>query len=131
MRQLPAVSIVRRVRGGWLPAAREFRRWAGAALGARSHGREISVVLVGPAARRALSARYRGRHRPTNVLSFPASPGAVGACGLLGDLVICPAVLRAEARAQHKSERAHWAHLVVHGVLHLAGYVRGRESDAQ
>ena len=130
MRQLPAVSIVRRVRGGWLPAAREFRRWAGAALGARARGREVSVLLVGPAASRALNARYRGRDRPTNVLSFPAPPGALGAYGLLGDLVICPAVLRAEARAQHKSVQAHWAHLVVHGVLHLAGYDHERKHDA-
>src|ERR1700733_12816160 len=130
MRQLPAVSIVRRVRGGWLPAAREFRRWAGAALGARARGREVSVLLVGPAASRALNARYRGRDRPTNVLSFPAPPGARGASGLLGDLVICPAVLRAEARAQHKSAQAHWAHLVVHGVLHLTGYDHEREDQA-
>jgi|ERR1700728_430746 probable rRNA maturation factor len=129
MRQWPAVSIVRRVRGGWLPAAREFRRWAAAALGARSRGREISVLLVGPAASRALNARYRGRDQPTNVLSFPAAPGAA-ASGLLGDLVICPAVLRAEAHAQHKSAQAHWAHLVVHGVLHLAGYDHERKDEA-
>jgi probable rRNA maturation factor len=130
MRQWPAVSIVRRVRGGWLPAAREFRRWAAAALGARSRGREISVLLVGPAASRALNARYRGRNHATNVLSFPAPPGTGATGGLLGDLVICPAVLRAEARAQHKSARAHWAHLVVHGVLHLAGYDHERSADA-
>jgi probable rRNA maturation factor len=130
MSQWPAVSIVRRVRGGWLPAAREFRRWAAAALGARSRGREISVLLVGPARSRALNARYRGRDQATNVLSFPAPPGAAAACGLLGDLVICPAVLRAEAHAQHKSAHAHWAHLVVHGVLHLAGYDHERKDEA-
>ena len=132
MKQLwPAISVVRAVRRGWLPAARDFRLWAAAALGARARGREISVLLVGPAASRALNARYRGRHRPTNVLSFPAPPGAVSASCLLGDLVICPAVLRAEARAQHKSARAHWAHLVVHGVLHLAGYDHERKDDAR
>jgi probable rRNA maturation factor len=130
MRPPPAVSIVRRVRGGWLPAARDFRLWAGAALGARALGREISVLLVGPAASRALNAQYRGRDRSTNVLSFPASPSAASTSGLLGDLVICPAVLRAEARAQCKSARAHWAHLVVHGVLHLAGYDHERKPDA-
>jgi len=129
--RLPAVGIVRRVRGGWLPSVRDFRRWAGAALGARASGRELSVLLVGPAASRALNARYRGRDRPTNVLSFPAPPGAAAASGLLGDLVICPAVLRAEARAQHKSARAHWTHLVVHGVLHLAGYDHERTDDSQ
>ena len=131
MSRLPAVSVVRRVRGGWLPAARELQRWGGAALGARAAGREISVLLVGPAASRTLNAQYRGRDRPTNVLSFPAPPRTADSSGLLGDLVICPAVLRAEARAQHKSARAHWTHLVVHGVLHLTGYDHEREDQAR
>src|ERR1700680_146682 len=102
MSRLPAVSVVRRVRGGWLPAARELQRWAGAALGARAAGREISVLLVGPAASRTLNAQYRGRDRPTNVLSFPAPPGIAGSAALLGDLVICPALLRAEGGAHDK-----------------------------
>jgi probable rRNA maturation factor len=130
MSRLPTVSVLRRVRGGWLPAARELQRWAGAALGARAAGREISVLLVGAAASRALNAQYRGRDRATNVLSFPAPARMAGTAGLLGDLVICPAVLRAEARAQHKSARAHWMHLVVHGVLHLTGYDHEREEQA-
>ncbi|HEY3730098.1 MAG TPA: rRNA maturation RNase YbeY [Steroidobacteraceae bacterium] len=130
MRALPSVSVQRRVRTGWLPAARELRRWAGAALGARAAGGEISVLLVGAARSRALNAHYRGRDRPTNVLSFPTA-GVVRARGLLGDLVICPAVLRTEARSQRKSARAHWAHLVVHGVLHLAGYDHELQRDAR
>src|ERR1700676_5633112 len=113
MSRLPGVSVMRRVRGGWLPAARDLQRWAGAALGSRAAGRELSVLLVGPAASRALNARYRGRDRATNVLSFPAPAAAAGRSGLVGDLVICPALLRAEARAQDKSARDHWAHLVV------------------
>jgi probable rRNA maturation factor len=116
------LNVMRSVRAGWLPPARELRGWAAAALGRRAGASELSVLLAGRARSRALNARYRGRDRPTNVLSFPAPPGAVGASDLLGDLVICPAVLRAEARAQHKSARAHWAHMVVHGVLHLVGY---------
>jgi probable rRNA maturation factor len=89
------------------------------------------VSLVGAARSRSLNARYRGRDHATNVLSFPAPPAGAGRAGLLGDLVICPAVLRAEARAQHKSARAHWAHLVVHGVLHLAGYDHERADQAR
>jgi probable rRNA maturation factor len=127
----PAISVVRAVRSGWLPTARDFRLWAAAALGARARGREISVSLVGAARSRSLNARYRGRDHATNVLSFPAPPAGAGRAGLLGDLVICPAVLRAEARAQHKSARAHWAHLVVHGVLHLAGYDHERADQAR
>jgi probable rRNA maturation factor len=127
----PAVSISRRVRAGWAPAARELSAWAAAALGARARGRELSVLLVAKAASRALNARYRGRDQPTNVLSFPAPPSLAAVSGLLGDLVICPALLRLEARAQHKSARAHWTHLVVHGVLHLIGYDHEREHDAR
>ena len=127
----PAVSIARRVRAGWSPPAREMSTWAAAALGARARGRELSVLLVAKAASRALNARYRGRDQPTNVLSFPAPPSLAAVSGLLGDLVICPALLRLEARAQHKSARAHWTHLVVHGVLHLIGYDHERESEAQ
>jgi probable rRNA maturation factor len=127
----PAISVVRAVRSGWLPTARDFRLWAAAALGARARGREISVSLVGAARSRALNAHYRGLDHATNVLSFPAPPAAAGSAGLLGDLVICPAVLRAEAGAQHKSARAHWAHLVVHGVLHLAGYDHERADQAR
>ena len=130
MNRLPAVSVVRRVRGGWLPGVRELQRWAAAALGARASGREISILLVGPAASRRLNAQYRGRDRPTNVLSFPVPHGPGAAQALLGDLVICPAIVRAEARAQHKSARAHWIHLVVHGVLHLVGYDHERDDQA-
>lgn len=129
MNRWPAVSVTRRVRGGWLPSARDLQRWSAAALGARAAGRELSVLLVGQAASRRLNARWRQRNRATNVLSFPVPPGGGGA--LLGDLVICPVVLRSEARAQHKSARAHWAHLVVHGVLHLAGYDHEQRRQAQ
>ena len=116
------ISIVRAVRAGWLPPARELQGWAAAALGRRAAGREVSVLLAGRARSRTLNARYRGRDHATNVLSFPALPAAAAPSGLLGELVICPAVLRQEARLQHKSARAHWAHMVVHGVLHLIGY---------
>jgi probable rRNA maturation factor len=127
------LELRRRVRG-WSPPRRELARWASAALGARAAGRELGVCTVGPAESARLNARYRGRDRPTNVLSFaappPPQPGAREPQPL-GELVICPGVLRAEARAQDKSLRAHWAHLVVHGALHLAGYDHQRQADAR
>jgi probable rRNA maturation factor len=126
-----SVSVARTVRSGWTPAARDFRRWADAVLGASGSGRELSVLLVGPRRSRALNARYRGRDKSTNVLSFPAPQVAVRSAGTLGDLVICPAVLRAEAREQNKAVRCHWAHMVVHGMLHLLGYDHERARDAQ
>jgi probable rRNA maturation factor len=118
----PGLSIVRRVRSGWQPTAADFRCWASAALGRAAAGRELAVRLVGRSESRALNARYRGEDHATNVLSFPALPSASAVAGWLGDLVLCPAIVRVEARAQHKSARAHWAHLVVHGVLHLMGF---------
>ena len=126
-----AVSVSRKVRRGWAPTKRDFRLWADTALGRLAAGREISVLLVDERRSRALNARYRGRDKSTNVLSFPAPPVAARSGGVLGDLVICPAVLSAEARAQEKDVRAHWAHMVVHGLLHLLGYDHERRSDAQ
>jgi probable rRNA maturation factor len=83
-----------------------------------------------------LNAHYRGKDYATNVLSFPAPPLPAPAVAAddpraLGDLVICPQVLRREAREQQKSLRAHWAHLVVHGALHLIGYDHERSADAR
>ena len=87
--------------------------------------------VVGPRESRQLNALYRRRDKATNVLSFPASRMPEVAPQPLGDLVICPQVLRIEARAQGKALRAHWAHLVVHGALHLIGYDHEREPDAR
>jgi probable rRNA maturation factor len=127
----PALAVVRRVRSGWQPTAAEFRGWAAAALGPAAARSALDVRLVGTGESRALNARYRGHDRATNVLSFPALPSAAALAGWLGDLVLCPAVVRAEARAQHKSARAHWAHLVVHGVLHLLGFEHERPIQAR
>ena len=118
----PALRVERRVRAGWQPTRADFRGWAGAALGRAAARSELGLRLVGPAESRSLNACYRGHDHATNVLSFPALPSATSVAGWLGDLVLCPAVVRAEARAQGKSARAHWAHLVVHGVLHLLGF---------
>jgi probable rRNA maturation factor len=127
------VELQRRVRA-WSPARAELARWARAALGRRAAGAELGVRVVGPAESRRLNARYRGRDRATNVLSFaPAPLPAAGraAAHPLGDLVICPRILRGEAREQAKPLKAHWAHLVVHGTLHLIGYDHRRASDAR
>ena len=127
------VELQRRVRA-WAPAPAELSRWARAALGRRAAGAELGVRVVGPAESRRLNARYRGRDAPTNVLSFPPAPLPVATHALarpLGDLVICARILRGEARAQDKPLKAHWAHLVVHGTLHLIGYDHERAADAQ
>ena len=126
------VDMQKRVRT-WSPRRADITAWANAALGRRARNREVSVRVVGRAESRKLNARYRGEDHATNVLSFPAPslPAAVVDALPLGDLVICPQVLRSEAREQRKSLRAHWAHLVVHGSLHLIGYDHERSDDAR
>ena len=115
-------------RNAAVPPRAVLQRWAQAAVGRAGKGREIGVRIVGSGESRKLNRRYRGRDKPTNVLSFPAP--AVTSAHTLGDLVICPEVLRAEARMQGKKLRAHWAHLVVHGSLHLIGYDHEVPADA-
>jgi probable rRNA maturation factor len=117
----------------WAPPRRELTRWASEALGRAGVGAELGVCTVGASESARLNARFRGKDRPTNVLSFPLSalPGAHAGVRPLGELVICPRVLREEARAQAKTLRAHWAHLIVHGALHLAGYDHERAADAR
>jgi probable rRNA maturation factor len=147
-----SVEMQRRVRT-WAPPRADIAAWASTALGRKAAGRELGVRVVGRTESRRLNARYRGRDKPTNVLSFPAADLPAGpkrakvapfvsgskapqatfgnrTIWPLGDLVICPEVLRAEAREQRKSLRAHWAHLVVHGALHLVGYDHEDPADA-
>jgi probable rRNA maturation factor len=133
------VDLQKRVRA-WTPRRADIAAWASEALGRHAANAELSVRLVGRAEGRKLNAQYRGKDYATNVLSFPASAlaglpagagGAHGAAQPLGDLVICPPVLRAEALEQRKTLRAHWAHLVVHGSLHLIGYDHEHDADAR
>ncbi|MGH8297885.1 MAG: rRNA maturation RNase YbeY [Steroidobacteraceae bacterium] len=129
------VNVQRCVRS-WAPHAREIAAWAGTALGRRAAGGELGVRVVGAAESRRLNTRYRGKDKPTNVLSFPTAPlpaarSEAAAGRPLGDLVICAQVVRSEARAQRKPLKAHWAHLVVHGALHLIGYDHVREAQAK
>jgi probable rRNA maturation factor len=129
------LTLQRATRLGWAPGRVALRRWATAALGAGARGSELSLLVVGPARSRSLNRQYRGRDRATNVLSFPAAASPAGLTAgptrHLGDIVICPQVLRAEARAQGKPERAHWMHLFVHGVLHLIGHDHERPAQAR
>jgi probable rRNA maturation factor len=112
------------------PSRQLMARWADAALGTRGTGCEMAVQVVSAPRMQALNRQYRAANKPTNVLAFPAS----GTPGVkpqpLGDVVICPVVLRREAREQGKTETAHWAHLIVHGTLHLAGYDHEVDADA-
>ena len=116
----------------YAPPRTHMTDWAAAALGRRGDGREIAVRVVVPRESRELNRLWRGKNKPTNVLSFPA-PAAVSGKNWrrgqpkdlrlpLGDLVICAQVVRQEAMRDRKPLIAHWAHMIVHGALHLVGY---------
>lgn len=109
-------------------------RWAGAAFQAGGqHGDadlELTVRLVDETEAAALNRRYRSRDYAPNVLSFPMNSGESFATGLLGDVVICAAAVAREADEQSKPLHAHWAHLVVHGVLHCCGFEHDSEAGA-
>lgn len=112
------------------PSAAEFQRWTAAALAGRREQAEVSIRIVGEAEGAELNARYRGKDGPTNVLSFPAELPAGVPLPMVGDLVICAPVVAREAEAQGKDPSAHWAHLTVHGCLHLIGYDHGHDTAA-
>jgi len=114
----------------WVPSRRQLARWANAALPARAH-HDMTVRIVGGSESRSLNRRYRHKDQPTNVLSFPATVPSLDGRKLLGDLVVCAPVVSQEARDQRKAREAHWAHMIVHGTLHLLGYDHGRARDAQ
>ena len=116
-----------------VPDVGAFERWARATVAAVDDRprAELSVRIVDLDEGRALNARWRDRDRPTNVLSFPADLPAELGIPLLGDLVICAPVVVREAAEQGKAEADHWAHLVVHGVLHLLGHDHEIEAEAE
>ena len=114
----------------WAPNAPLLRQWAEAALSHAGHF-VLSVRIVGKARSRSLNSRYRRKDQPTNVLSFAGAGIAPDGRSFLGELVICAPLVAREARAQHKTLDAHWAHLTIHGVLHLLGFDHERDKEAK
>jgi probable rRNA maturation factor len=116
-----------------VPAPASFRRWVEAALkGARRRkATEVAIRIVDADEGRALNLQYRGRDYATNVLSFPADLPPGLNLPLIGDLVICAPVVVREAAEQGKKPADHWAHLTIHGTLHLLGYDHIDEAEAE
>jgi probable rRNA maturation factor len=107
-----------------LPTRLQFRKWAKAALRVDT---EVTIRIVNTDEARILNSTYRGKDYATNVLTFPLSETPY----LLGDIIICAPVVTDEAKAQHKSIEAHFAHLTVHGMLHLCGFDHENEHQAE
>jgi probable rRNA maturation factor len=115
----------------WAPRRELLTRWAAAALPPRRRHWVLSIHVVGNMRSRSLNARYRAKDRPTNVLSFAGAGSAPDGRFYLGELVICAPVVAREARAQNKTLEAHWAHMTVHGVLHLCGFDHVHRAQAR
>ncbi|AQT59729.1 rRNA maturation RNase YbeY [Cellvibrio mixtus] len=115
-----------------IPALAELERWVSAALQSQKlEDAEVSLYIVDEDESQELNNQYRGKDYPTNVLSFPADiPEEVGV-PLLGDLVVCAPVVEREAREQGKTLAAHWAHMLVHGSLHLLGFDHIDDGEAE
>lgn len=107
----------------WVPDEQQFEQWIQAVL--NDDHREIGIRIVSTEESQMLNKTYRQKDKPTNVLSFDYDEQ-----DYLGDLVICAELVASEAKAQNKSIEAHWAHLTIHGVLHLLGYDHQTRDDA-
>ncbi|GGE57133.1 endoribonuclease YbeY [Streptosporangium jomthongense] len=116
--------------GPGVPSESRFQDWARAAW-LEQDPSEVTIRIVDIDESRALNHQFRGQDKPTNVLSFPFEAPAGITVPLAGDLVICAPVVEDEAREQAKSPLAHWAHMVVHGMLHLQGYDHINDKDAE
>ncbi len=114
-----------------LPTLEQIEQWATAAVQPESDDVEMTVRIVDEAESQTLNRTYRAKDRPTNVLSFPFECPTEVSLPLLGDLVICRQVVEYEAAEQKKPLMAHWAHMVVHGSLHLLGYDHIDDTEAE
>lgn len=115
-----------------LPAEAQFQQWLDTAILPFQQEAEVTIRIVDEAESNDLNLTYRGKDKPTNVLSFPFEcPPGVEDFPLLGDLIICRQVVEQEASEQQKTLESHWAHMVIHGSLHLLGYDHIEDTEAE
>lgn len=115
------------------PAASLLRKWAKAALKAHRDSAEVTIRIIDQDEMTTLNSTYRGKAKPTNVLSFPFEmpEGIELDMPILGDLAICADVVNSEAQEQGKTAESHWAHMIIHGIFHLLGYDHETDSEAE
>ncbi|GAB1440001.1 rRNA maturation RNase YbeY [Providencia sp.] len=114
-----------------LPSEALFERWLAAVLPKFQAQSEVTIRIVDEAESHHLNLTYRGKDKPTNVLSFPFEAPPEIELPLLGDLIICRQVVEQEAAEQQKTAEEHWAHMVIHGCLHLLGYDHIEDDEAE
>lgn len=125
------VNIQRATKTRNLPSNQRIRTWVHAALKSHVQQAELTVRMVGTGEAARLNQAWRREKGPTNVLSFPADDRHDLATGFLGDIVLCAPVIVREAMQQGKSLGAHWAHMIIHGALHLLGYDHEKYAEAR
>jgi probable rRNA maturation factor len=124
------VRIQTIARKTFIPSRYFLQRWTNKALAKQVGVNEVNIRLVSKKESAKLNGTYRHKKGPTNILSFPFEPPPEISSPFLGDLVICAALVNQEAKQQAKTRLAHWAHLVIHGCLHLIGYDHIHVKDA-
>jgi len=113
------------------PSEQQFQQWVDTVLSDQSQDSEIVIRLVDDAESATLNEQYRHKNGPTNILSFPFEAPEGIEMDLLGDLVVCVPLIAKEAAEQNKLPEHHWAHITIHGVLHLLGYDHIEEAEAE
>ncbi len=126
------VTVQRTVSKDIMPAAKELKYWAKSALKYLKKKAELNIRVVNSHEITELNTQYRKKNKPTNVLSFPFDmPDEIeDELAFLGDIIICAEVVNQEALSQQKSLEAHWAHMTIHGTLHLLGYDHETDNEA-
>lgn len=127
------IIVQRAVSNFSIPSNVRLKQWASLALREKIPNAELTIRIVDKDEMITLNSTYRNKKKPTNVLSFPfeTPPGIQLDTPILGDIVICADVIAEEAQEQNKAVEAHWAHMVVHGILHLLGYDHVKDADAE
>ncbi len=124
------IALQKISRLGNLPTKKQFQLWIDMALPKAKQSSEIAIRIVDEREIIALNKKFRNKNKPTNILSFPFTPSPFCPDNFLGDLVICASVVKTEAKEQQKKIMAHWAHLTIHGTLHLLGFDHIKTKDA-
>ena len=130
----PIVDIQNVSKHKTTPSREQFEKWVAAAINhieVPTDAKEVTIRIVDQDESQSLNSQYRGKDKPTNVLSFPFEAPPQVELNLLGDLVICAPLVEHEAREQSKEELKHWAHLTIHGILHLLGYDHIDDDEAE
>ncbi|EKE00656.1 MAG: hypothetical protein ACD_21C00296G0003 [uncultured bacterium] len=127
----PTLALQNASKAKSIPSKKLFKTWANTAVGTHKKKYEIVIRIVDTKEITQLNKRYRKKNQPTNIISFKFYPPANIQSNLLGDLIICAPIVKLEAKLQHKTTISHWAHMTIHGVLHLLGYDHQNKKEAQ